>query len=358
MGEIAHLAGEYNLASDIFGLCANMFLRDGDTLNYYYALNETAFELAELGEREKTHDILSRINYPNHYLEEKKLETLAVLYLHIQQFDSAIYYSHKLYSIGNHEPTGLMICAQVFSIMGQKDSAVCYAKQVLSISNDLYHRNNSLYILTNDDINNEKETIRQTAADRSDVQKLLEIRRGKMSQAVQFLKQDLHRELNLTWLYSMCATLVIISMIIGVYVFKKHKKRDLLSQQVSDLEYKTEKRTEEMLKLIEEHCSILRSSLNLKEDLCWKDFDKMCAIIDKQFNMLSTKIRNMRVLNEKSFRLCILTLLDVDRKTISEMLPYALSSVGKLKDDTAKSLGTSGKNLRAFLLKLTLERIK
>ena len=88
----------------------------------------------------------------------------------------------------------------------------------------------------------------------------------------------------------------------------------------------------------------------------WKDYDKMCATIDKQFNMLSTKIFNIHALNEKSFRLCILTLLNVDRKTISEMLPYALNSVGKLKDETTKSLGTTGKNLRIFLLELTLKK--
>ena len=81
----------------------------------------------------------------------------------------------------------------------------------------------------------------------------------------------------------------------------------------------------------------------------------MCQIIDRQFYMLASKLRDKNVLNETELRLCVLVLLDMSRAEIAHTLPYALNSIGKLKDHTAKSLGTTGKNLHDFLLKLAIE---
>ncbi|MBQ9296911.1 MAG: hypothetical protein IJ204_06895 [Paludibacteraceae bacterium] len=357
MGSICHLAGDFPLSYDMYEKSANMFLKNGDTLNYYYALNDMAFELAMLSDTSFIH-ITKKIENEcsDKGVNAKILETKAEAYYRIKQYDLALLYANELINKYGNYPLGLLVKAQIFSNCEQKDSAVHYANLVLLYSNDISNTHNALYILTNDDSTKDIIAIRETAAKRSDLQKSLEIRHGKVSQAMQLLGHDLNNKKDLKWLYFVLAIFVIIVMFVGMYIYKKHRKRILLSQQVGDLENKNKKRTKEMLELIEEHCSLLRTSPNLKEDLYWKDYDKMCATIDKQFNMLSTKIFNIHALNEKSFRLCILTLLNVDRKTISEMLPYALNSVGKLKDETAKSLGTTGKNLRIFLLELTLKK--
>ena len=106
---------------------------------------------------------------------------------------------------------------------------------------------------------------------------------------------------------------------------------------------------------IENTCALLASSPNLAETLSWKDFDRLCLLIDKQLNMFATKLRQKQVLNETEMRLCILVLLKLSRNDIATTLPYALNSIGKLKDQTAKKLGTTGKNLHDFLLKLAVE---
>ena len=81
----------------------------------------------------------------------------------------------------------------------------------------------------------------------------------------------------------------------------------------------------------------------------------MCKIMDDNFYMLASRLHQRHVLNETEIRLCILVLLNLSRTEISNILPYALSGVGKLKDQTAKELGTTGKNLREYLLKMTIE---
>ena len=119
---------------------------------------------------------------------------------------------------------GAMQLAQAYSHIGNKDSAAYYAKKVLSTSHALSDINNALYILTNDDETKNLEAVRQTAADRADIHKLLAIRQGELSQAIQLLEQDLTREPDLRWLYAIIATLVIAGGM-GTIIVQKEKER-------------------------------------------------------------------------------------------------------------------------------------
>ena len=357
MGDIAHLASEFQLSYNMFELSANTFMRDNDTLSYYYCLNDMAFELADQEKKEETlalldsiimwcsdSDVLSKLN-----------ETKAEMYMRVGQYDSAIHYATLFYEKGNHEFTGILIKAQAYSFMGYKDSAVYYANMARSLSQDLFTLNSTLYILTHDDDSKSREDVRSVSADRSDVQKLIEIRQGKLSQAVQLLEQDLQRKPDLRWLYAIIGTIAIIGIGIFFYVRRKQKRHQLLSQQIEDLEHQNKDSMSQRQEQIEATCALLASSPNLAETLSWKDFDQLCLVIDKQLNMFVTKLRQKQILNETEMRLCILVLLNLSRNDIATTLPYALNSIGKLKDQTAKKLGTTGKNLHDFLLKLAVE---
>ena len=62
--------------------------------------------------------------------------------------------------------------------------------------------------LSRSDKTKDTDAIREIAASRSDTQKLLEIRQGRLSQAVQLLEQDLHRKPDYRWLHAILLTLV------------------------------------------------------------------------------------------------------------------------------------------------------
>ena len=53
MGDICHRAGEFPLSYEMFEKSGDMFLREQDTLSYYYCLNDMALELAEQGRKMK-----------------------------------------------------------------------------------------------------------------------------------------------------------------------------------------------------------------------------------------------------------------------------------------------------------------
>ena len=371
MGDICHLAGYFPFAYDMYERSGDMYLRNGDTLLYYYDLNNMAYELAEQGKKNSASLLINRIekSCTNEEVLLKTLETKAVVCKKVAQYDSTIYYTSQLLYCGCKEPAILLLRAQAYSFLGENDSAVYYANYVLSVSKELFNENSALYILTHDDESKDKQDIRKTSADRSDVQKLIEIQQGKLSQAVQLLEQDIHRKPNLTWLYAICGTLLLIGILGYIYIHRKRKQRQLLSQQIEALVSQNTAAKQEHEQIIQEHtdytktlvaqikedCAAIAQADNFPKNICWVNFNEMCNIIDRQFCMLVSKLRRKKSLNETEIRLCILVLLDLSRVETASILPYALNSVGKLKDQTAKSLGTTGKNLRDFLLKMIVE---
>lgn len=231
MGDLCHLASEFPLAYDMYEISANYFSQNGDTLLYYYGLNNMAYELAEQGKKTNCYSILKDIT--DHCSTDSILMAYCYMSqaqacLRCQQYDSMIIYAHKSRYYYPSEIASTMQLAQGFSHIGKKDSATYYANQVLATSKELSNINNALYILTNDDETKDQALIRQTAAKRADTHKLLAFRQGKLSQSVQLLEQDITRTPNLWWLYSVLTTLAIVGTGIIIYVYRKRKRQALL----------------------------------------------------------------------------------------------------------------------------------
>lgn len=357
MGSLCHLASEFSLAYDMYEQSSKMFIQNGDTLAYCYALNDMAFELAEQGKKEEALVLLSRLEDTcmDNVVLTKSWETKARLYLNCAQYDSTLYYAKQLLKEYPCYSSAILLVAQAYSFSGNRDSASLYAKKVLFLSDKLYETTNAWYILTQDDETKDIDGVRMASAQRADSQKLIENYKYKLSQTVQLLEQDLKRKPNLQWLYAMLVTVVIIGICIWIYVFRKRKKKELLAQKIEHLEVAYSDMQADKTIQIEQTCALLRTSTSLQNDLFWKDFEKMCVFVNEHFNLLANKLKQTGKLNDTEIRLCILVLIGLSRSKIANTLPYALNSVGKLKDHTAKSLGTTGKNLHDFLLQMAIE---
>ena len=373
IGSICHLAGDFQLSYDMFERSADMFLQNGDTLSYYYALNDMAFELAEQGKKGETMYITDKIyEYcKNQNVLLKTLETQSIAYKKIHQYDSAIYYAHLLLKY-NDEPIGYLVCAQAYSYLEKKDSAVFYAQKVLENTSQLDEINNALYILTNADETKVIEDIRRIAAYRSDVQKLLEIRQGKLSQAVQLLEQDLNRKLDLRWLFALvgivlfagsCTILYYIwhkrnvhSRLIHDIGTKQKQKTQLedsiiaMHTEISQLSEQQHKTHQQLLSNIEATCSTLRNSKDVLSELGWKDYTQMCTIINRLFNNLANTLQKQN-LSDREIRLCILVLIGgYSDKQMADILYYSYKTIRSTKRHIALKLRTTSADLRTFLI--------
>lgn len=361
MGSICHLAGEFPLSYDMYKKSAAMFLHNGDSTAYFYALNDMAFELAENREFKLALCLLDsiKLNCTSSAVIAKTNETRIILFKHTHQYDSILYYFDSVPSYINNEPLVLISKAQAFCYLQQYDSATCYATRTLQASNDLYDRNNAFYILIHCDSIHNGNRVYSLNADRSDVQKLLEIRQGKLSQAVQLLEQDLHRKPNLGWLYAVCATLIVVGLVVFLYVYRKRRQRSLLSQQVEDLtiqnkeaEERQAKQYHERLRQIQENCEVLACSDNVMDSIQWKKYENFCEFINTHFFLLADKLKATGCLNEKEIRLCVLVLIgSLSDKQMANILYYSYKSIRSTKRTLAIKLGTTSANLRSFLMK-------
>ena len=356
MGSICHLAGEFPLSYDMYEKSANMFLLNGDSLLYYYLLNDMAFELASSKDIDSSLTIIENITC-NHIEDYTLLAycslTRSRAYYEIQNYDSAIYYAHHPYLAG--ESAATLLLAQSYSHLGNRDSSVHYAEMVLKENPTLEESNNALYIVTNEGFSKDLQTILKKAGDRSDIQKELEIRQGKLAQATQILEQDLNRRYDWTWLIAIVGTIIITALVIIIYRRSQRKKHNLLSQKVEDLSNAYSDIQSNKLANIERVSETLRTSPAFTKDICWRDYNKMCTIADNHFYLLTTKLKQKKILNEQEIRLCILVLINYNNHGISQILSYAPSGVGKLKYRVAQKLGIESKNLRKYLLSIAID---
>ena len=378
MGSICHLAGDFPLSYDMYEKSANIFLQNGDTLAYYYGLNDMAYELAEQGQKDSCFNIIANIK--NHASYDSVLLaycwiTQAQACLKCKQYDSLIFYAQQSKQIASTLPSSSLQLAQAYSYLGERDSATYYALFVLNNTNELFDVNNALYILTNDDMSKDKDAIRETAAARSDTQKI-EKRKSKLSQSILLLEQDLARKPDLKWLYTVIAVVLFIcSAIILVHVWRKRKQHQqiiheidikqhqqaqliegiaTLHTEISQLSEQQQKTHLQLLSDIEATCSALRNTKDLHKEPYWKDYGQLCEMINRRFNNLAFLLQKYS-LSEREVRLCVLVLLDLNRQQIAEILPYSLNGIGKFKYRVAQKLGTNGGNLRNFLIKISID---
>ncbi len=364
MGSICHLAGEFQLSYDMYEKSARVFLQDGDTLSYYYLLNDMAFELAENKDFSSANKLLLSINDCCTFAPvlAKCNETKLILYKHTHQYDSILNYTDSCLIV--QTPLVYISKAQAFYYLNKYDSAIHYAQKTLLYSNDLYDLNNAYYLLIHCDSINNGMQVYTLSSKRADVQKLLEIRQGRLSQAAQLLEQDLNHKPDLRWLYAIIGTLIIISCLIAIYVYQKHKKKELLTQKIDVLK-ETASTIQEQKKILTERylsnhkyiedeinsrCSMFQTNDMITKILAWKNYPKMCNIVDKRFYFLASKLRERYSLNEIEVRICVLTLLDCGYERMAELLYRSSSSIGTLKMRVAKKLGTTSKEMRQYLI--------
>lgn len=166
--------------------------------------------------------------------------------------------------------------------------------------------------------------------------------------AVETIKFELYKKPQRTRIVVMGIILFICSA--GVYLLYSNVIKHLSEIRKKKKEYRQQQ--EENITLF---CEYLKAHPEaLKKELYWNDYPKMCAKVNMSMGNLIDKLAHTIMLNETEIRLCVLVLIGLPRNQIAEILPYAVNSIGKLKNTTSKKLGTNGKNLHTLLKKMSL----
>ena len=362
MGDLCHLANEYALSYDMYERSGQMYLLNGDSLLYFYDLNNMAYELAEQGQKDEVSLILNIIsaNIKDADIDIKIWETKAILYREVCQYDSTIFYAKKVLDRYYSYAPMLLATAQAYYFLAQYDSALVYANKVLATSDfygDLY---NALYIISHEDSTLTKAEILQLTSQREDIRfEEYEPVKEQLSRAVRLLEADLERKPDLRWIYTLIALILFIcSSFVLVRVWRKRKLHQKISEeieikqnQIDTLSQRQEEHHLQLLEEIEAVCAQLNESENWKKELRWNNYSEMCEVVNLRLFGFVSHLSSF-CLSEKEVRLCILILLKAGTEQMVDSIPYAKSGLGKFKLTTARKLGTTTREMRAFLLNL------
>ena len=360
MGDICHLAGEFQLSYDMFEQSANMYLKNGDSLLYYYCLNDMAFELAEQGKKDNVLSLLSEVetSTTDQQILTKVYESKARLYYEIGQYDSVLYCSNAVKKYDCNNPTLLVLRAQAFDELGVIDSALNYANIIMNTpAASIQDKYNMLYIIAHYDSTNTSEDILNQTSLRADLGMIMDNQHAKHAQASEVLNEDLTQKPHKKMVIASLLLLFVVITLIGVAIFFVRRRRklftetQLLSVQNDELKAQQIQQHNEHLRQIEDNCKVLANSDNIMDSLQWKDYDKLCECINTHFFLLADKLKAEGCLNEKEIRLCVLVLIgSLSDKKMADILYYSYNTIRSTKRTLAMKLGTTSANLRAFLI--------
>lgn len=336
IGDICHIAGDFDLSYSMFEQSAIAYLKDKDTLSYYFSLNDMAFEKAMLADKEAC---LERLNIIRRNCSDKEvicktMETRAELFFRCKQYDSVLYIINHMDHI---EPTEYGLQARALWHLGKCDSALMVAKYVMTLPNaSNQQKYNMLYILIKSDSTLLPEEIKALSEQRADIeaQALIPLHK-RHAIAANLLLQDISRKPNLMWVYIICLTLLVIFVSIWGYIRKKRQIAHLADQQA-----------ENIVESIKRHID----TTDIKRTLHWNQYEEMKVDANLYFGGVVNKLE-LYSLNEIEIRFCILTILDFRQKQIAETIHYSYpSGIKTLKKRISDKLGTRPQKLRDFLL--------
>ena len=327
---------------------------------------------SNMGTMSETLALLDSIehNCTNDGVLTKLWETKAIMYYNIGKYDSAIISVKQLQIKGNHDATGYVKEAQAFDCMGLKDSALYYAKHVMShpyaSNQDKYH---VLYILINYDNTISKQEVQVLSSERADLNnELIEPLLQQLHVAVELLRQDIGDAPSLQKIIVILLILSLagVSIVTILVILRKNiirlltghhrlkKENEEIRQSSENIKQQNSAWQQQIIQDIENTCEIIRKYDDWDKQLHWKDYNELCEFINQHFYLLADKLKQNYHLDEKELRLSILVLLDMfNNDTIAKILHYG-KGIRTYKSRLNAKLGNIGNDLRTKLIQIAV----
>lgn len=353
--------GEHALAYEVYNTSADIFLRAGDSIRYFYALDNMSFELAALKDS-AVFCLLDSIDAQCHDtgVRMKTLEIRTIAFDRFHQYDSVLVYAHRLQSNDHTDPIGYMLRARAFEHLGHLDSALFYAQKVVENSSNKAAKYNALYILSHYDSTLNTSDILSLTSDRADLGVSVETEQINLAQAVQLLQQDRERKPNRSWVYVGISVIIAVALVIIALLImrRQHLQMQSVVQELQKIQ-STDNNTKPVSaingeQLLQDFCEQIKS-LGIEKALHWDDYPQMCQEVDMYLYGFVRKLKQQppkATLCETDVRLCILTLLQFSMKEMSAYLHRSLNSIKNLKQVAAHKLGVSSAELYPLLKSL------
>lgn len=333
------------------------FQTAGDSFYCASALLTLSVSYASQGDYAKSDSLwqaAGRYALSDDAFEAYRCDSRIYYYMHRSAYDSALVWLQKV------APTTSLRMVQraiAWEHTGRMDSAVWYAEQVIAQSEDRSHRVGAYYILHRQAIA-DGDMLRANAlaaARMGEMRQQTQEMEGKLTavHALQTYREQCERTLIWRWLWVVLVLLGAIG-VGGLYMGYRRFKH--LRQHESDLTQQLNELTQVQAENMRQKCDAMETTLSQWKPLfaigdpIWQDEKRLTQQADSHLFNIYTRLHEQYGIDMQDFRICLLTLYDASRSEIAENIHRAVSSVPKLRSNTAKKLGTSNTQLRAFLI--------
>lgn len=337
-------ARENELAYEVYWLSQRAFTEAKDSLAVAYALNNRAWECAQMMKTERMRILTDSalIMSRDETVLRRTYEPKASAAMKAEAYDSVLQYTTTMTAMGDTTMFPLILRAQALAKMQHSDEAVALAQYVLEKTDNLFYMDNAYEVLIDCAGDMPSEEWHALVAQRTEVQYAIEQRHGDLSKAVMLYTQQKDSSVS-TVVLVVTGILVLLLAAIGAgfgyrqYV-RKHKPPTELQVREQTLERELE---------------ALRTSENMRGELHWGEYRKMTAICDERLMSIATKLKE-RGLTQREIRICIPVLIGLTYVEMADLLCRAESGIGKDKYLIASKLGVSVKGLQQYLKEMAL----
>lgn len=329
MATMCRMGERHDLAYALYEKSMEQFALADDTLAQAYALNNMAWEQAVQGNKPAATSLIADALAlcSDTAVQHKVTESRAAACLYAGEYDSVFCYTRCSPS---PSPYFDILQAQAYAYLGNNDSALYYAKCVVTQTDNPRYLDNVYYILTYCDSTAQADEVRALAATRADVLMDLERNRADWIEAMLLAENALlpKPQTRKPLIITVLVILLVLTAGIAVIVYRRKQTNSL-----------------------EQQCRHLRSSTNLREELQWNSYPQFRTACDEKLSSIVTKLEQ-RGLSEREIRICVLVLIGLSYAQMADVLIRAESGIGKDKYMVAKRLGVSVKDLQTTLIQI------
>lgn len=328
MATMCRIGERHELAYALYEQSLYQFELAQDTPAQAYALNNMAWEQAVLAHKEEALRLVDKALSvcSDTAVQNKVLESQAAACLYAEEYDSVLYYAQQSPSESVYMQ---MLMAQAYTFIGNNDSALFYAKQVVTQTSNPRYLDDVYYILTFCDSTAQADEVRALAATRTDIQRDLERNNPEWIEAMLLAENALKAPeptSSKTFVLLVAVLLVLLAIVSFVFIRLRKRKADSLEQE----------------------CRILRRCTDLRKELNWNNYQQFRLICNLRLSGIVDKLER-RGLSEREIRICVLVLIGLSYAQMAEVLIRAENGIGKDKYLVAKHLGVSVKDLQDTL---------
>ena len=279
-------------------------------------------------------------------------ETRGLYYDEQQMYDSALVWLLKIehFPLNNTDKCSAYIkIMQAYDTLYQVAQAEPYAKYVVEHSDIPNFVSNACYcMIANAQKRRDADEVAYYSYIREDNSRLIREEEGEYVLALLSLTDYLKHPYK-TLIISIIISAVALCLIMIVLLFFRYRKRK--NQTIHTQQHINTRQSQD---IVEYRVKEKVSYFDCKSSI-WRNYPIFYETADKQLIGIATRLSKQYHLSQRDIQICIATLYEFSARDTAFALNCAQSSIGKLKSNTAKKLGTTSKNLRLFLLNLLTE---